>query len=99
MDKPPIRFYQFGDFRLDSLKRTLQKDGEFIPLKGKAFDLLLFLVTSRGEILTPEQILDVVWEGTTQFNSEGDRTVSTDDKKLFYMRRVTASSIVLIKTE
>jgi Tol biopolymer transport system component/DNA-binding winged helix-turn-helix (wHTH) protein len=82
MTKPQPRFYEFGEFRLDSLKRTLQKDGDFIPLKGKAFDLLLFLVTSNGQILTHEQILDVVWEGTFVEQANLKKNISTLRKVL-----------------
>ena len=82
MNTPSNRFYEFGDFRLDSLKRTLQKDSEFIPLKGKAFELLLFLVTSNGEILTHEQILDVVWEGTFVEQANLKKNISTLRKVL-----------------
>ena len=82
MNTPSNRFYEFGNFRLDSLKRTLQKDGEFIPLKGKAFDLLLFLVTSKGEILTHDQILDVVWEGTFVEQANLKKNISTLRKVL-----------------
>src|SRR4051812_24945208 len=76
------RFYEFGDFRLDSLKRTLLKNGENVPLKGKAFDLLLFLVKSEGEILTHDQILESVWEGTFVEQANLKKNISTLRKVL-----------------
>lgn len=82
MSVPLNRFYEFGDFRLDSLKRTLHKDGESIALKGKAFDLLLFMVKSSGEILTHEQILDTVWEGTFVEQANLKKNISTLRKVL-----------------
>lgn len=53
----------FGEFELSCAKRKLLRGGETVALNSKAFDLLLFLVENRGEILTKEQLLDKVWEG------------------------------------
>jgi len=54
-------FYQFGPFCLDPVRRILMRDGERIPLPGKAFDTLLLLVHHSGHILTKDQLMKRVW--------------------------------------
>lgn len=53
--------YQFGPFRLDPARRVLTRDGERIPLPGKAFDTLLLLVQHGDQILTKDQLMRLVW--------------------------------------
>lgn len=67
------KIYSFADFELDSAKRRLLKQGEFVALNSKAFDLLLVLIESGGQLLTKEEIFEKVWEG--QFVEENNLTV------------------------
>lgn len=55
--------YEFGEFRLDAESRRLfvRETGALVALQPKAFELLLFLIESRGEILTKSEILEAVW--------------------------------------
>jgi DNA-binding winged helix-turn-helix (wHTH) protein len=55
--------YEFGEFRLDPLKRQLSRAGEVVPLYSKAFDLLLVLVQSGGRDLSKDELLEEVWPG------------------------------------
>jgi DNA-binding winged helix-turn-helix (wHTH) protein/Tol biopolymer transport system component len=63
MDNPGIRYYEFGEFRLDTKRRILIRDGNRIPLTGKNFDLLFVMIQSGGRILEHDELLDRVWEG------------------------------------
>jgi DNA-binding winged helix-turn-helix (wHTH) protein/TolB-like protein/tetratricopeptide (TPR) repeat protein len=56
--------YEFGPYRLDSVRRLLTRDGEGVPLAPKNFDLLLTLVQNRGHILTKEELLRRIWPRT-----------------------------------
>ncbi|MBV8857532.1 MAG: winged helix-turn-helix domain-containing protein [Acidobacteria bacterium] len=56
--------YEFGRFRLDSVRRLLARDGEAVPLTPKTFDLLLTLVQNRGQILAREELLHRIWPRT-----------------------------------
>ncbi len=58
------RFYGFGEFRVDARRRILLKNGETIPLTPRNFDLLLVMIENEGEILTHDDLLNKVWEGT-----------------------------------
>jgi DNA-binding winged helix-turn-helix (wHTH) protein len=48
--QPPV--FEFGPFRLDTLKRLLWRDGHIVQLTSKSFDTLLALVERRGDVVT-----------------------------------------------
>lgn len=53
MSEPQPHIYEFGDFRVDVVKRLLlRRDGETLPLTPKAFDTLLYLVRHSGTLST-----------------------------------------------
>ncbi|MFL6375171.1 MAG: winged helix-turn-helix domain-containing protein [Pyrinomonadaceae bacterium] len=54
-------FYEFGPFRLDAVQRLLLRDGTVVPLTLKAFDLLITLVESDGQVLTKDELMRRVW--------------------------------------
>jgi DNA-binding winged helix-turn-helix (wHTH) protein/tetratricopeptide (TPR) repeat protein len=66
--------YSFGLFRLDPANRLLTAEGREVPLPGRAFDLLLCLVEHPGKLLTKEELLSAVWEGS--FVEESNLTVA-----------------------
>jgi DNA-binding response OmpR family regulator len=55
------RTISFGPFRLDREARKLCRGDEQIPLTGKEYQLLEFLVLHAGRAVTRNQILDAVW--------------------------------------
>src|SRR4051812_14453606 len=61
MSKQVKHFYEFGPFRLDATQRLLMRDGTVVPLTLKAFDLLLALVKSDGQVLTKADLMHEVW--------------------------------------
>jgi DNA-binding winged helix-turn-helix (wHTH) protein/TolB-like protein/Flp pilus assembly protein TadD len=61
MSKQAKHFYEFGSFRLDATQRLLLRQGTVVPLTLKAFDLLLTLVESVGQVLTKEELMHRVW--------------------------------------
>lgn len=58
------RYFAFGEFRLDARRRILSKNGVTISLTPRNFDLLLVLIENEGQVLTHDEILNTVWEGT-----------------------------------
>ena len=64
----------FGDVRIRLRGRQVFKGGQEVRLTRKEFDLLVYLVQRRGEIVTREDLLDEVW-GYDQFPTT--RTVDT----------------------
>ncbi|MFV0474493.1 MAG: transcriptional regulator [Pikeienuella sp.] len=47
--------------RIDIENRQVEKNGRFLNLRPKAFDLLRFLVENRGRLVTGQDILRDVW--------------------------------------
>jgi DNA-binding winged helix-turn-helix (wHTH) protein/TolB-like protein len=62
MNDPRTR-YQFGDFELDVDQQRLSRlDGSIsVPLTGKAFDTLVYLVEHAGEQLAKDTLLKAIW--------------------------------------
>jgi DNA-binding winged helix-turn-helix (wHTH) protein/TolB-like protein/Flp pilus assembly protein TadD len=55
--------YRFGAFLLVPSERLLLHDGEPVALAGKAFDLLVALVSQAGHLVTKDELLRRVWPG------------------------------------
>jgi DNA-binding winged helix-turn-helix (wHTH) protein/tetratricopeptide (TPR) repeat protein/TolB-like protein len=66
--------YEFEGFRLDPVNRLLARSGKELPLPGRAFDVLLMLVRHPGGLLTKEELLASVWDGS--FVEESNLTVA-----------------------
>jgi Tol biopolymer transport system component/DNA-binding winged helix-turn-helix (wHTH) protein len=76
MDSNDVRYYEFGDFRLDTRRRTLLKNHEPVNLSGRIYDLLLVMVQNEGRILEHDELLDKVWEGMFVEQSNLKKSVS-----------------------
>jgi eukaryotic-like serine/threonine-protein kinase len=62
---PPMsHLYLFGQFALDSRRRTLSRADSPIALTPKAFDVLLFLARNPNRLVTKEEMLQAVWGDT-----------------------------------
>jgi Tol biopolymer transport system component/DNA-binding winged helix-turn-helix (wHTH) protein len=56
--------YEFGPYRLDSLKRLLIREGRHLAVPPKTFDLLLLLVEGRGRVFTKKELMGTLWPDT-----------------------------------
>jgi eukaryotic-like serine/threonine-protein kinase len=56
--------FQFGDFRVDPLTRTLRRNEEVVTLNRRAFDVLVYLVKNPGRVLSRDELLKNVWPDT-----------------------------------
>ena len=52
---------ELGQVKVDMAGRRLLRGGEVLPIKPKAFDLLLFLIRNAGHVFTRDQLLERVW--------------------------------------
>ena len=64
--------YYFGQFVLDTGRRTLSRGESPVSLTPKAFDVLFFLVQNPNRLVTKEELLQAVWGDT--FVEEGNLT-------------------------
>jgi DNA-binding winged helix-turn-helix (wHTH) protein len=61
MNADPKVVYEFGPFRMDPYKQILLRGGQVIAVTPKAFETLLVLVRSRGEVVSKEELLKDIW--------------------------------------
>lgn len=55
------KVYEFNGFRLEAAQRRLLYEGQSVPLKPKIFDLLLFLIEMRGQLVVKEDLMREIW--------------------------------------
>ena len=66
---------------MDIRRRTVKRGGKTIPLTGKEFALLEFLLRNRGVVLTREMIENNLW------NYEFEGGTNVVDVYIGYLRR------------
>ncbi len=70
---------EFGDLKLDSLRRAAFKNGEEIDLTLKEYDLAELFMKNPGKVYSRESLLDIVWG----YDFQGDaRTVDVHIRRL-----------------
>src|SRR5438309_3994691 len=84
--------YRFGQFALDSRKRTVSRADSAISLTPKAFDVLLFLAQNPNRLVTKEELLQAVWADT--FVEEGNLT-----QYIYHLRKAFSSIRGLFPTK
>lgn len=57
--------YQFHHFSLDETEGLLRRDGEAVPLRAKAVQVLLTFLKSGGRLLTKQKLIEDCWAGRT----------------------------------
>src|SRR4030095_12727200 len=55
----------FGPFCLDLERRELLRDGAVVALGGRAIDVLCALVAAKGDLVTKDELMSLVWPGLT----------------------------------
>ncbi len=58
-EAPPL--VALGKVQVDLAGHRLLRDGDPVPLKPKAFELLAFLLRHQGQVFTRDQLLERVW--------------------------------------
>ena len=69
----------FGDLRIDFIRRTVTRRGHEVELSRKEFDLLALFATRLGQVVTREVCLDTLWWGLELSDT---RTLDTHVKRL-----------------
>lgn len=57
-------FYEFESFRIDEEKRLLWKYGETVAIKPKTFDTLLVLIKHNREVISKDDLINEIWNGS-----------------------------------
>ncbi|MFL6575427.1 MAG: winged helix-turn-helix domain-containing protein, partial [Povalibacter sp.] len=58
------RIFEFGGFHLDAATRQLSGPDGAVEVPARAFDVLLYMVAHRGELLDKTRLLKAVWPTT-----------------------------------
>jgi DNA-binding response OmpR family regulator len=53
--------YQFSDITLDFKKFELRKGDKVVEISGRELNILRYFIEHRGEVVTRDQLLNVVW--------------------------------------
>ena len=64
MSKPVKHLLEFGPFRIDPEQRLLWRDQQPVSLSPKAFDLLLALTQSGGQVVSKDDLMKTLWPDT-----------------------------------
>jgi DNA-binding winged helix-turn-helix (wHTH) protein len=56
---------RFGPFELSIGERLLRRDGQALPLGGRAFDILTYLASRPGEVIAKQELMEHVWSDVT----------------------------------
>ena len=56
-----VSLFKFGQFEVDPLARTVQRQDVTLALNRRAFDLLLYFVRNPGRLLSKDELLKNVW--------------------------------------
>lgn len=76
------RLYEFGEFRVDPVRRRLLRDSEPIAVTSKSFSLLVVLLERRGEVVEKEELFRRVWPDTYVTEANLTQNVSSLRKAL-----------------
>jgi TolB-like protein len=55
--------FQFGDYLLDPDRRELSRGSGPVAMGPQVFDLLVYLVANREQVVSKDRLLDAVWDG------------------------------------
>lgn len=70
---PPQTILRYGDLTIDVDQRIVKRSESIINLRRKEFDILRYLVSNQGRVLTRDMIMNHVWDDSrTAWNSTID---------------------------
>jgi DNA-binding winged helix-turn-helix (wHTH) protein/Tol biopolymer transport system component len=53
--------YRFDEFELNPARRTFTRNGLPVPISPRAFDVLAYLISNAGRVVTKDELLKAVW--------------------------------------
>ena len=68
-----------GEFRIDTVRRSVVREGVELELSRKEFDLLALFASRLGQVVTRDECLDEIWWGRDLADT---RTLDTHVKRL-----------------
>jgi DNA-binding response OmpR family regulator len=65
---------EFGDLTIDVSSHEVRFNGEFVMLTAKEFELLVFLANSPRQVFSRRQLLESVWDSSSDWQDEATVT-------------------------
>lgn len=65
----PLKTFQFGEIHVDFDRAELLKRGQHVSIAGKELQLLRYLIHHRGRVVPREELLQNVWEYSSDIAS------------------------------
>ena len=93
-DNPQAEQLGFGDIQLSPKQRTVQIQGQEVPLTLTEFNLLTFLLENKHRAVSREELLNKIWG----FDHTVESRVTDDTVKRLRKKLAEAYSSVQIKT-
>jgi two-component system OmpR family response regulator len=67
-ERPGVQ-YKAANVEIDPASRSVLVDGETVSFTAREYDLLAFLVTNAGRVISRDEILEEVWSGQHETDS------------------------------
>ena len=80
----------FGEVEIEVASRVVRRNGEFLNVRPKEFDLLVELASRPGEVMTRSALLQKVWGSSPEWQDPG--TVTVHIRRLRRLVEVDAAS-------
>jgi TolB-like protein/DNA-binding winged helix-turn-helix (wHTH) protein/Tfp pilus assembly protein PilF len=74
--------YLLGDYRLETDKQVLSREGQRIHLPKRPFQVLLYLIEHRDEVVSRDALLDRFWDGKDVYDDALRKCVGSVRKAL-----------------
>jgi DNA-binding winged helix-turn-helix (wHTH) protein len=74
--------YRFDECELDDRLYQLRRQGERVEIKPKAFDLLVYLLHQREQVVSKDELLDKVWPGTVVSEAALTRCIARERSEM-----------------
>ena len=84
-----IATYRFGSFELQPEQRRLLMEGRPAALGPRAFDVLLALIERAGQLVSKNQLLDLVWPGLVVEENNLQVQISTFQRRMLWTKPAT----------
>ena len=76
------RSYVLGDYVLETESQLLSREGQRVHLANRPFQLLVYLVEHRDQVVSRRDLLDIFWEGKDVYDDSLRKCLSTVRKAL-----------------
>ena len=67
--------FETGSLRIDTVRGTVQKNGQDVFLSALEYRLLLVFVGNRGQVLSRSKLLEDIWDIAGEFVNDNTLTV------------------------